>query len=118
MTFFFFLTHVQDRRINVSETFPLHTINVNKGKFTLEIGPLNGSHALLARVALMQLKCARLPLLSILSDKNRRAYQQLSIFSRLMSINTGVKNKMLLDGENKREWGLEQEREVRRLQQS
>ena len=52
--FFFFLTHVQDRRINVSETFPLHTINVNKSKFTLEIGPLNGSHVLLARVALMQ----------------------------------------------------------------
>ena len=51
---YFFLTHVQDRRIDVSETFPLHTINVNKGKFTLEIGSLNGSHALLARVALMQ----------------------------------------------------------------
>ena len=54
------------------------------------------------------MKCARLPLLSILSDKNCRAYEQLSIFARLMSISTGVKNKMLLDGENKREWGLEQ----------
>ena len=49
-----FLTHVQKRRINVSETFPLRTIKVNKGKFTLEIGPLNGSNPLLARVALMQ----------------------------------------------------------------
>ena len=52
--FSFFLTHVQDRGINVSETFPLRTIKVNKGKFTLEIGPLNGYRALLARVALMQ----------------------------------------------------------------
>ena len=41
--FFFFLTHVQDRMINVSETLPLRTIKVNKGKFTLEIGPLDGS---------------------------------------------------------------------------
>ena len=49
-----FLTHAQKRRINVSETFSLRTIKVNKGKFTLEIGPLNGSNALLARVALMQ----------------------------------------------------------------
>ena len=49
-----FLTHVQKRRINVSETFSLRTIKVNKGKFTLEIGPLNGSNALLARVAFMQ----------------------------------------------------------------
>jgi len=52
--FFLFLTHVQDRKINVSETLPLRTIKVNKGKFALEIKPLNGSHALLARVALMQ----------------------------------------------------------------
>ena len=52
--FSFFLTHVQDRMINVSETLPLRTMKVNKGKLTLEIGPLNGSHALLARVALMQ----------------------------------------------------------------
>ena len=45
-----FLTHVQNRRINVSETFPLRTIKVNKGKFTLEIGPLNGqAHALNTR---------------------------------------------------------------------
>ena len=50
----FFLTRVQDSVINVSETLPLRTIKVNKGKFTLEIGPLNGSHALLAHVALMQ----------------------------------------------------------------
>ena len=40
--------------INVSETLPLRTIKVNKSKFTLEIGLLNGSQALLARVALMQ----------------------------------------------------------------
>ena len=52
--FSFFLTHVQDRMINVSETLPLRTIKANKGKFTVEIGPLNGSHALLERVALMQ----------------------------------------------------------------
>ena len=32
--------------INVSEILPLRTSKVNKGKFTLEIGPLNGSHAL------------------------------------------------------------------------
>ena len=51
---FFFFTHVQDRMINVSETLPLRTIKVNKSKFTLEIGLLNGSQALLARVALMQ----------------------------------------------------------------
>ena len=36
--FILFLTHVQDRMINVSENFPLRTIKVNKGKFTLEIG--------------------------------------------------------------------------------
>ena len=50
----FFFTHVQDRMINVCETLPLRAIKVDKGKFTLEIGPLNGSHALLARVALIQ----------------------------------------------------------------
>ena len=48
------MRHVQDRMINVSEILALRTIKVNKGKFTLEIGPLNGSNALLARVALMQ----------------------------------------------------------------
>ena len=66
-----FLTHVQNRRINVSETFPLRTIKVNKGKFTLEIGPLNGSHALNTRARCIDaatVKCARLPLFSILSD--------------------------------------------------
>ena len=42
----FFQTHVQDRMIYVSEILPLRTIKVNKGKFTLDIGPLNGSHAL------------------------------------------------------------------------
>ena len=46
--------NVQYRMINVSETLPLRTIKVNKGKFTLEIGPLNGSHAFFAHVALMQ----------------------------------------------------------------
>ena len=68
---FRFLTHVQNRRINVSETFPLRTIKVNKGKFTLEIGPLNGSHALNTRARCIDattVKCARLPLFSILSD--------------------------------------------------
>ena len=37
--------NVQYRMINVSETLPLRTIKVNKGEFTLEIGPLNGSYA-------------------------------------------------------------------------
>ena len=36
--------------INVSEILALRTIKVNKGKFTLEIGPLNGqAHALNTR---------------------------------------------------------------------
>ena len=35
--------------INVTEILPLRTIKVNKGKFTHEIGPLNGSHALNTR---------------------------------------------------------------------
>ena len=36
--------------IIVSEILPLRTIKVNKGKFTLEIGPsVNGSHALNTR---------------------------------------------------------------------
>ena len=109
VTYFFLFFNPCPRSHDHSETFPLHTINVNKGKFTLEIRSLNGSHALLARcIDAKTVKCARLPLLSILSDKNHRSYQQLSIFARLMSISTGVKNKMLLDGENKREWGLEQ----------
>ena len=42
---FILKTHVQDRTINVSEIFSLRTIKVNNGKFTLEILPLNGSHA-------------------------------------------------------------------------
>ena len=57
--------------INVSEILPLRTIKVNKGKFTLEIGPLNGSHALNTRARCIDektLKYARLPLFSILSD--------------------------------------------------
>ena len=39
---FLFLSHVQDRMINVSEILPLRTIEVNNGKilFTLEIGLL------------------------------------------------------------------------------
>ena len=46
----FFKTHVQDRMINVLEILPLRTIKVNKGTFTLEIGPLNGqAHALNTR---------------------------------------------------------------------
>ena len=57
--------------INVSEILPLRKIKVNKGKFTLEIGPLNGSHALNPRarcIGATSVKCARLPLFSILSD--------------------------------------------------
>ena len=57
--------------INVSETLPLRTIKENKGKFTLEIGPLNGSQALNTRAGCIDattVKCARLPLFSILSD--------------------------------------------------
>ena len=81
-TFPFFLvsitvpvTHVQDLTINVSEILALRTINVNKGKFTLEIGPLKGqTHALNTRTHCTiihdttTVKCARLPLFSILSD--------------------------------------------------
>ena len=69
------MRHVQDRMINVSEILALRTIKVNKGKFTLEIGPLNGqAHALntRARCTIIHdtttVKCARLPLFSILSD--------------------------------------------------
>ena len=64
----FFLTHVQDRMINVSEILPLLTIKVIKGKFTLEIGQLNGSHAFNTRTRSIDartVKCAMLPLFSI-----------------------------------------------------
>ena len=57
--------------INVSEILPLGTIKVNKGKFTFEIGPLNGSHALNTNVRCINattVKCERFPLFSILSD--------------------------------------------------
>ena len=59
--------------INVSEILPLRTIKANKGKFTLEIGLLNGqAHALNTRerrcIDATTVKCARLPLFSILSD--------------------------------------------------
>ena len=64
-------------------------VKVNKGKFTPEIGPLNGSRA--CYIDAKTVKCASLPLLSIVSDKNRREYQQLSIFARLISISTGVR---------------------------
>ena len=67
----FFLTHVQDHMINVSEILPLRTIKVNKGKFTLEIGPSNGSHTLNTRARCIDattVKFARLQLFSILSD--------------------------------------------------
>ena len=61
--------------INVSEILPLRTIKANIGKFTFKIAPLLGS-LLLERVTLhvKTVRCARLPLLSILSDKNRREY--------------------------------------------
>ena len=67
----FLKTHIQDRTMNVSEILPLRTIKVNKGKFTLEIGPLNGSHAFNTRARCIDattVKCARLRLFSILSD--------------------------------------------------
>ena len=58
--------------INVSEILPLRTIKVNKGKFTLEVGLLNGqAHALNTHercIDATTVKCARLPLFSILSD--------------------------------------------------
>ena len=58
--------------INVSEILPLHTIKVNKGKFTLEVRLLNGqAHALNTRkrcIDATTVECARLPLFSILSD--------------------------------------------------
>ena len=75
--------------INVSETLPLRTIKVNKGKFTLEISCIFRARCIDAKA----LKRARFPLLLILSDKNRREYQQLSIFARLILIGTGVKIK-------------------------
>ena len=66
------MTHVQDCIINVSEILALRTIKVNKGKFTLEIGPLNGqAHVINTRARCIDattVKCARLPLFSILSD--------------------------------------------------
>ena len=66
------MTHVQDRIINVSEILALCTIKVNKGKFSLEIAPLNGQvHAINTRARCIDattVKCARLPLFSILSD--------------------------------------------------
>ena len=62
-----------DCEITVSEILPLRTIKLNKGKFTFEIAPLLGS-LLLAIVTLQTVRCARLPLLSIVSDKNRREY--------------------------------------------
>ena len=70
---FFEKTHVQDRTMNVSEilSLQLRTIKVNKGKFTLEIGPLNGCHAFDTRARCIDattVKCARLRLFSILSD--------------------------------------------------
>ena len=84
--------------MNVSEilSLQLRTTKVNKGKFTLEIGPLNGSHAFNTRplcIDATTVKCARLRLFSILSDLNRREYQQLSILATLISISTGVKIK-------------------------
>ena len=59
--------------MNVSEilSLQLRTTKVNKGKFTLEIGPLNGSHAFNTRALYIDattMKCARLRLFSILSD--------------------------------------------------
>ena len=58
--------------INVSEILPFGTIQVNKGKFTREIGLLNGqAHALNTRercIDATTVKCARLPLFLILSD--------------------------------------------------
>ena len=66
--------------IIVSEILPLRIMKVNKGKFTFDIAPLLG-FLFLAIVTLQSLhvivttlRCARLPLLSILSDKNRREY--------------------------------------------
>ena len=57
-----------DCEINVSEILPSRTIKVNKSKFTFEIAPS------LALVTLQTVRCARLPLLSIVSDKDRREY--------------------------------------------
>ena len=59
--------------MNVSEilSLQLSTIKVNKSKFALEIGPLNGSHAFNTRARCIDattVKCTRLRLFSILSD--------------------------------------------------
>ena len=72
---YFFLFFCSRDQCNVSEILPLRTIKVNKGKFTLEIAPLLGSllHALVT-LHVKTVRSARLPLLSILSDKNRREY--------------------------------------------
>ena len=64
-----------DRVIIVSEILPLRTIKVNKGKFTFKIAPLLGSLLLtIVTLHVTTVRCARLPFLSILSDKNRREY--------------------------------------------
>ena len=79
--------------INVCETLPLRAIKVDKGKFTLEIIKRFSCITRARCVDTKTVKCARLPFLSILSDKNRREYQHLSMFARLISIGTGVKIK-------------------------
>ena len=93
--------------MNISEilSLQLRTIKVNKGKFTLEIGPLNGCHAFNTRsrcIDATTVMCARLQLFSILSDI---CHINLNQYWR--------KNIMILDWENKREWeewGLEKGR--------
>ena len=79
--------------INVSENLPLRTIKVKiKVNLLLRSGYKRFSCITRARcIDAKTVKCARLALLSILNDKNRRDYQQLSIFARLLSISTGVK---------------------------
>ena len=74
--------------INVSETLPLRTVKVRAIK---RFSCIFRASCIDAKA----LKCARFPLLLIQRDKNRREYQQLSIFARLISISTGfLKNDL------------------------
>ena len=87
MTNFFFFFNPCPR--SHDQCFVNFALVYNQGKFTLEIKRFSCiTHV--RCIDAKTVKCARLPLLSILSDKNRRAYQQLSIFARLMSISTGT----------------------------
>ena len=100
------MTHVQDRMINVSEILALRTTKVNKGKFTLEIRPLNGqAHALNTCARCIDatiVKIAMLPLFSILSDYLKWQRIPTAVDSCQIDLNQyRHKNKMILDREER-----------------